>query len=100
MAEAVRSGSWQILFKVLTLNVTICILLLHISNFCFSLSSVADRGIAKNYRGITLTSIAANIYNIQLRNRIEPKVEKILRKNQNGFRRNQSTTSQCQSVGF
>ena len=47
-----------------------------------------DLRIAKNYRGITLTSIAAKIYNALLRNRIEPKIEKILRKNQNGFRRN------------
>ena len=42
IAEAVNSGSWPILFKVLTLNVSICIVLLHFSNFCFSLSSVAD----------------------------------------------------------
>ena len=53
-----------------------------------------DLGLAKNYRGITLTSIAAKIYNALLRNRIEPKVDNILRKNQNGFRRNRSTTSQ------
>ena len=51
-------------------------------------------GIAKNYQGITLTSIATKIYNVQLSNRIEPKIEKILRKNQNGFRRNRSTTLQ------
>ena len=53
-----------------------------------------DLGLAKNYRGITLTSIAAKIYNALLRNRIEPKNDNILRKNQNGFRRNRSTTSQ------
>ena len=42
--------------------------------------------LAKNYRGITLTSsIAAKIYNALLRNRIEPKIDNILRKNQNGF---------------
>ena len=35
-------------------------------------------GIAKNYRGITLTPIAAKIYNAQQRNHIEPKIEKIL----------------------
>ena len=40
--EAVSSGSCPILFKVLTLNVAICIVLLHFSHFCFSLSSVAD----------------------------------------------------------
>ena len=42
MADAVSSGRWPILFKVLTLNVAICIVLLHFSNFCFSLSSIAD----------------------------------------------------------
>ena len=44
-----------------------------------------DLGLAKNYQGITLTSIAAKIY-------IEPKIDNILRKNQNNFRRNKSTT--------
>ena len=46
------------------------------------------------YRGITLTSKAVKIYNALQRNRIEPKIDNILRKNQNGFRRNKSTTSQ------
>ena len=40
--DAVSSGSWLILLKVLTLNVAICIVLLHFSKFCFSWSSVAD----------------------------------------------------------
>ena len=57
-----------------------------------------DIGFAKNYRGITLTSIAAKIYNALLRNRIEPKIDNILRKNQNGFRRNRSTTSQILTI--
>ena len=57
-----------------------------------------DLGLAKNYRGITLTSIAAKIYNALLRNRIEPKIENIFRKNQNGFRRNRSTTSQILTI--
>ena len=57
-----------------------------------------DLGWAKNYRGITLTSIAAKIYNALLRNRIEPKIDNILRKNQNGFRRNTSTTSQILTI--
>ena len=42
-----------------------------------------DFRLAKNYWGITLTSIAAKIYNALLHNRIQPKIEKILRKNQN-----------------
>ena len=41
MADAVSSGSCPILFKVLTLNVAICIVCLHFSNCC-CLSSVAD----------------------------------------------------------
>ena len=53
-----------------------------------------DLGLAKNYRGITLTSIATKIYNALLRNRIKSKIDNILRKNQNGFRRNRSMTSQ------
>ena len=39
--DAVSSGSCPILFKVLTLNVAICIVCLHFSRFC-CLSSVAD----------------------------------------------------------
>ena len=57
-----------------------------------------DLGLVKNYRGITLTSIVAKIYNALLRNRIEPKIDNILRKNQNGFRRNRSTTSQILTI--
>ena len=52
-----------------------------------------DLGIAENYRDITHTSIAAKIYSCMQRNRIKPEIEKILTKNQNGFRRNRSTTS-------
>ena len=57
-----------------------------------------DPGLAKNYRGIILTSIAAKIYNALQRNRIENKIDNILRKNQNGFRRNRSTTSQILTI--
>ena len=42
ITEVVSSDSWPILLKVLTLNVTIGIVFLHLSIFCFSLSSVAD----------------------------------------------------------
>ena len=57
-----------------------------------------DFGLAKNYQGITRTSIAAKIYNALLRNRIETKIDNILWKNQNGFRRNSSTTSQILTI--
>ena len=55
--------------------------------------------LAKNYRGETLTSIAVVMYNALLRDRIEPKIENILRKNRNGFRSNRSKTSQVLNIG-
>ena len=55
-------------------------------------------GLAKNYRGITLTSIAAKIYNALRRNHIAPKIDNILRKNQNGFWKNRSTTTQILTI--
>ena len=51
-----------------------------------------ELGLAKNYQGITLPSIVGKIYKALLRNHIEPKIEKTLRKNQNSFRRNRSTS--------
>ena len=43
-------------------------------------------------------SIAAKIYIALLRNRIEPKINNILKKNQFGFRRNRSMTSQILTI--
>ena len=57
-----------------------------------------DLGIAKNYWGITLTSIVAKIYNVLLFNRIEPEIERIFWKKQNGFHRNRSTSSQILTI--
>ena len=57
-----------------------------------------DLSIAKNYRGITLTAISAKIYNFLLLNRIRPEVDPILRKNQNGFRSNRSTSGQILTI--
>ena len=51
-------------------------------------------GLAKNYHRITLTSLTVKVHNALLSNRIEPKLENILRKNQNGFRWNRTTMSQ------
>ena len=57
-----------------------------------------DLSITKNYRGITLTVIAANIYILMLLNRIRPESDPILRKNQNGFRTNRSTMGQILTI--
>jgi len=47
-----------------------------------------------NYRGITLTSIAAKLYNRVLLNRIQSPIDKALRKNQAGFRTGRSCIQQ------
>ena len=57
-----------------------------------------DLGIAKNYKGIILTSIAARIYNALLLKHIELEIEKIRWKNQNGFLKNRSTTSRILTI--
>ena len=61
-------------------------------------SKKSDPEIDKNYQGITIASIRAKLYNALLRLRIEPKIEKILRKNKNSFRRNRSTASQILTI--
>merc|ERR1712002_72256 len=53
-----------------------------------------DLSLVTNYRGISLLPIAAKIYNKLILNRLLPKIEPILRKNQNGFRAGRSTLSQ------
>ena len=57
-----------------------------------------DLGLPSNYRGITLTCIAAKIYNLMLLKRIRPALEIVLRPNQNGFRPNRSTTGQILTI--
>ena len=57
-----------------------------------------DLGVASNYRGITLTPIAAKMYNAMLLNRIRPEIEKHLRRNQNGFRKERSAIGQILTV--
>ena len=65
---------------------------------CTPFPKQVDLGLAKNYRGITLASLVTKIYNALVRNSIEAKIESILRKNQNNFRRNRSTTSQIFTI--
>ena len=49
--------------------------------------------IPDNYRGISLTQVAAKVYNRLILNRIRPIIDNLLRSNQNGFRQLRSTTS-------
>jgi|TARA_B110001454_G_scaffold215734_1_gene237708 exonuclease III len=57
-----------------------------------------DLSCPSNYRGISLTALAAKIYNKLLLNRISPKVDPILRRNQNGFRKGRTTIAQVLSL--
>ena len=47
-----------------------------------------------NYRGISLTPIAAKLVNRMILNRVRPKIDPLLRQNQNRFRPGRSTTAQ------
>ena len=47
-----------------------------------------------NFRGISLTSLAAKTYNRILIDRVKPHVDPLLRKNQNGFRQGRGTLEQ------
>ena len=53
-----------------------------------------DLSLPSNYRCITLSALAAKLYNTMLLNRISPHLDPILRRNQNGFRKGRSTTPQ------
>ena len=84
-------------------------LLLDLCNFAFSnhispsiwlesqiipIPKKGDLTLPTNYRGISLLPIAAKLYNKLILNRLRPKIEPILRKNQNGFRPGRSTLGQ------
>ena len=57
-----------------------------------------DLGEASNYGEITLTSGAAKIYSSTLFNRLQARIDPTLHRNQNGFRRNRSTSGQILSI--
>ena len=52
-----------------------------------------DLSDTSNYRGISLAPIAAKTVNKMVLNRIQPKIDKNLRPNQNGFRPGRTTTA-------
>ena len=57
-----------------------------------------DLKIIRKYSGKTLTAIAAKVYTARFLNLIQPEIEKILKKNLNGFRMNCSSTSQILTI--
>ena len=57
-----------------------------VTNVIIPLPKKGDLSLMTNYRGISLMSIAAKVYNKILLNRIRPHLDPLLRKNQAGFR--------------
>ena len=57
-----------------------------------------DLSLMNNYRGISLMSIAAKVYNKILLIRIRDPIDAILRENQAGFRRGRSCTDQVHII--
>ena len=47
-----------------------------------------------NYRGISLSAVIAKVVNKMILQRIQPKIDPLLRRNQNGFRPDRSTVAQ------
>ena len=65
------------------------------TKYCFLPSpKKGNLGIVKDYRVITFTSIVAKIYYTLILNRTEHEIKEILKKNQNNFWKNRSTSSQ------
>ena len=56
----------------------------------------SDLGITENYKGVILT---AKVYNALFLHHMQPEIKKI-RKNQNNFWKNPSTTSQIMTINF
>ena len=65
-----------------------------ITNVIIPLPKKGNISLMTNYRGISLMSIAAKVYNKILLNRIRPHVDPLLRKNQAGFRPGRSCAQQ------
>ena len=69
-----------------------------VSNVIIPLPKKGDLSQMTNYRGITLMSIAAKVYNKILLNRIRPHLDPLLRKDQAGFRPGCSCTQQIHTL--
>ena len=65
-----------------------------ITNVIIPLPKKGDLSLMTNYRGISLMSIAAKVYNRILLDRIRPHVDPMLRNNQAGFRPGRSCAQQ------
>ena len=70
-----------------------------VTNVIIPLLKKGDLSLMTNYRGITLMSIAAKVYNKILLNRIRSHLDPLLRKNQAGFHPGHSCAQQIRILG-
>ena len=97
-AEALKDGGDFIVKELLT----ICNLVYKechapkqwTSSYIIPLPKKGNLQLMSNWRGISLMSIAAKVYNRMILNRIRDHIDKILRKNQAGFRQGRSCIQQ------
>jgi hypothetical protein len=68
------------------------------TNIIVALAKKGDLTLMSNYRGISLMSMAAKVYNKIILNRIRDPIDKVLRPNQAGFRRGRSCTDQVHII--
>jgi len=68
------------------------------TNITVPIPKKGNPNIMNNYRGITLMSVAAKVYNRVILNRIYPHVNNKLRPNQAGFRRHMNTTTHINTL--
>ena len=68
-----------------------------VTNVIIPLPKKGDLSLMTNYRGMSLMSIAAKVYNKILLCRIRPDVDPLLRSNQAGFRPGQNCAQQKHS---
>ena len=69
-----------------------------ITNLIIPVPKKGDPSLITNYRGISLTSVAAKVYNRFLPNRLRPIVDPVLRHNQAGFRTGRSCIQQINTL--
>ena len=97
-AEALQGGGDQMLNAIHTFCCEVFSTLTPprqwITNVIIPLPKKGDLSMMTNYRGISLMSIAAKVYNKILLNRIRPHVDPLLRRNQAGFRPGRSCAQQ------
>ena len=65
--------------------------------YLITLPKYGDLSDAGNYRGISLSSVVAKLVNKMILNRIQPEIDPLLKRNQNGFRPGRSSSTHLET---